>query len=74
MNTGIGSGASAPPRTCARQFPQRATAQLMPPRHGRERRAGLFHLGHDAELLLQPPTVPALNPGDDLHPDTRPRS
>lgn len=54
-------------------IPQQAAADLMPPGNRRETGPGHLRLGHDPQLLLQPPAATALNPGDDLHHSTRSR-
>ena len=44
------------------------TAHLVATRNLRHRGPGLLALRDDPQLLLQPPTPPTLNPGNDLYP------
>ena len=51
---------------------QQAATDVMPPGNVGDDRAGRVGLGHDPKLVLDTPPAPTLNPGDDLHPETRP--
>ena len=47
--------------------PQQPSAHLVATRNLRHRGSGPLALRDDPQLLLQPPTPPTLNPGDDLY-------
>ena len=67
---GVGSEAASPNQTPP--VPQKAPAYFMAPRDLHEARAGPLRLSNDPKACPQRASDAAVQPGDDLHPNSLP--